>query len=128
MGLAVYGVPSLDLSKATKLEDVELWMGGPDVRWIIMALQSVKSTTLHQITIHSHPTTDLTGETVRREWQGLDRLLAQLWTSHSVRPQITYKAEEGVKDLGDHAPSLLPELTRRGLVPVNTLSPFELEI
>jgi hypothetical protein len=57
-----------------------------------MALQTVESKNLQQITIH-YPTI-LTGtieEAVHQaqEWQELDRLLVQFWTSRSIRPKIT---------------------------------------
>ena len=59
---------------------------------------------------------DLIGGTVRQEWEDLDRLLVQFWTACSIRPKFMYVAEEGEDDLRDLAPSLLPELTRRGAV------------
>ena len=108
------GEPPLDLSKATKLKDLSFRYPVSNVQRITMALQSVKSENLRQITIHPHDiSTDQIGEAKRREWQDLDRLLIQFWTSHSVRPKFAYKAENGFRDL---APSLLPELMRRGLV------------
>ena len=87
------------------------------IRWITVALQTVKSKNLRQITIHSPLTIpDPAGKVVRREWQDLDHLLVQFWTSNSIRSQVMYEPEEGRKDITDHASSLLPELTRRGLV------------
>ena len=55
-------------------------------------------------------------EAVRQEWQDLDRLLVQFWTSHSIRPRIAYEAESVGSALGALLPSLLPELTSRGVV------------
>jgi len=77
-----------------------------------VSLQTVGSKNLQQITIHPHPTA-LTGTEVRQEWQNLDHLLVRFWTSHSIRPRILYK---GGRETRDHASSMLPELTRRGLV------------
>jgi len=90
---------------------------GASVQWITTTLQTAESKTIRDITIypfHSFP------ETIRgavcQEWKDLDRVLVQFWTSHSIRPQVMYGASEGVKDMRDDIPSLLPELTRRGLV------------
>ena len=109
---------SLDLSKATKLKDLALRWRGPSPQRITMALQTIESKKLQHITIHLYNTTleDPVEEMDHREWQDLDHLLVQLWTSHSIRPQAAYEVVGGGKDLRDHAPSLLPELTRRGLV------------
>lgn len=52
----------------------------------------------------------------RRDWQDLDRLLVQIWASYSIRPWIMYETGKEGRDQKDHAPSLLPELTRRGFV------------
>jgi hypothetical protein len=82
-----------------------------------MALQTVQSEHLQQITIHPYTTfADLTEESARQEWQDLDRLLVQFWTLRSIRLQIKYEVGKGGNDLRAFAPSLLPELTRRGLV------------
>ena len=110
--------PLIDLSKATKLKDMEFrGRDSTSIRWITVALQTVKSKNLRQITIHSPLTIpDPAGEVARREWQDLDHLLVQFWTSNSIRSQVMYEPEEGRKDITDHASSLLPELTRRGLV------------
>ena len=80
-----------------------------------MSLQTVESENLRQITIHPYATT-LTGTAVHQEWQDLDRLLVQFCTSHSIRPRVMYGLDEGGREMRDHASSLLPELTRRGLV------------
>ena len=96
-----------------------------------MALQTIQSKNLQRITtspyaaltnlpdISTHPQLTfrtVVWETVRREWQDLDRPLVQLWTSHSVRPRITYEVGRIGNYLGAFLPSLLPVLTRRGLV------------
>jgi hypothetical protein len=82
-----------------------------------MALQSVKSENLRRITIHPFDIyIDQIGDTGRRQWHDLDRLLVQFWTSHSIRPTIVYEAMERRRDFGAIALSLLPELVGRGLV------------
>jgi len=80
-----------------------------------MALETVKSEYLRNITIN--PTTSGTIEGgVYQEWEELDQLLIQFWITHSVRPRLEYRVGKRGKYLRDCAPSLLPELTRRGLV------------
>ena len=82
-----------------------------------MALRTVRSRNLQQITIHLYTTSaNLITEAVRQEWQDLDRLLLQFWTSHSICPKITYEVDKRGDDLRASAPGLLPELTKRGLV------------
>ena len=109
----------LDLSKAKKLKDLAFRWRGLSVKWVAVTLQTVESKKLQQITIHPFEITrleNLAKEMVHREWHDLDRLLVQFWTSLSIRPQVVYEQAEGRKDLRDYSPSLLPELTRRGLV------------
>jgi hypothetical protein len=90
-----------------------------------MALQTVQSKNLQQITINPYGTfVNPIGATDPQEWQDLDRLLVRFWISHSIRPKIVYQAETGLNDL---APSLLPELMGRGavdLVEDNCVVPF----
>ena len=87
------------------------------------ALRTIKSKTLQYITIH--PATVLTIEDpVHQEWQDLDRLLVQFWALHPIRLQVTYGIKEGGIDLRDHIPTLLPELTRRGLVDLVAASDY----
>jgi hypothetical protein len=116
--VGMFGTPPLDLSEATKLKDLSLRFGGPNVQRITMALQTVRSKSLQRIAIRPLYITSesLGGETVRQEWQDLDRLLVRFWTSHSIRPKIVYGAGKGESGLRDLAPGLLPELTRRGVV------------
>jgi len=112
------GTPSLDLSDATKLKDVAFHCGR-STKWITTTVKTAKSENLQQITVNS-PTATLgqIEEAVYREWEDLDHLLVQLWTSRSIRPRVTYergKREDGMKDLPSR---LLPELTRRGVVEI----------
>ena len=109
--------PPLDLSKATKLEDVKFYSSGPNIRWIVMALKTVGAKSLRQISIHTvagfH---DPIEETVRQEWQDLDRLLVELWTSRSIRPSVVYTEGEEGDNLTELVVNLLPELASRGAV------------
>jgi len=112
-------VAVIDLSKATNLKDLTFLRKHPrsTVRWITAALQTVDSKSLQSIIIDldgGRPET--IGEGFREEWQDLDRLLVQFWTSHSISPQMMYTPWEGRKEPRDCVPSLLPELIRRGLV------------
>ena len=85
------------------------------VQWITEILQTVKSKNVQHIQISIY-TDDEISEAIRQEWQDLDRLLVHFWTSYLVRPRVVYLLREGEKDMRDHAQSLLPELTRRGLI------------
>ena len=114
-GIATPTTPFLDLSKATKLKDLKFRWGGMNVGWITMALKSVKSESLQHITVQP-VIADTIEKSVYREWQDLDRLLAQFWITHSIRPCIAYKGEDREKNLRHFAPRLLPKLTGGGLV------------
>ena len=109
---------SFDISTATKLKHLVFQCGRPNVQWVIETLQTVESKSLQRITVR--PDADTLAhhitEPARQRWHDLDRLLVQFWTSHSIRPIVTYEAGARRKDMRDHAPSLLPELTRRGIV------------
>jgi hypothetical protein len=106
--------PPLNLSKATKLEDLSLWCEGY-VRWVTMALQTVQSENLQRIIIRPSTTTGYgIGEAAHREWWDLDRLLVQFWVSRPTRPKIMYMAGKRENGFGDLARRLLPELTQRG--------------
>ena len=114
-----------DLSKAAKLKDLIFLGRISNIHWIVRALQTVESKNLQQITIRLHTATlrGLTEETDHLEWQDLDRLLVKFWTSHSIRPRFVYAPNSGGWDTRDRAPSLLPELTGRGLVDLVEYSP-----
>jgi len=107
---------SFDLSTAAKLRHLAVLCTRPGVRWVTEALGTVKSKNLQRITIClATDTMSTIPEPVRRQWHDLDRLLVQFWTSHSIRPKVSYEVVMG-GDMKDYAPRLLPELTRRGLV------------
>ena len=112
-------LPSFDLSKATKLRDLEfrLYKNPRDVQWVSTTIQTAKSQGLRQINIYSRFSSRTTyhlpvTETISRGWHDLDHLLVQLWTSRSIRPGFTPQnwKEEGREDLA----SLLPGVTGRG--------------
>ena len=75
-----------------------------------MAIESVKSKDLQRVTIKSrHFQAD------DREWQDLDRVLVQLWTSRSIRPTIIFSRKSEMEGLKQR---LLPELTKKEAVDV----------
>ena len=114
-----------DLSKATRLKHVTFARTRMRsiVQWIIMTLQTVKSENLQSITIcPDHNISATVGEADHQEWNGLNRVLVQFWSTHSIRQCIMYLAGRGEKDMRDCAPSLFPELARRGLVDMVELS------
>ena len=112
--------PPFDLSKVIKLKDVEFRWWRPDIQWINMSLQTIKSSNLRQITITIGSFVHPSREAVCQQWRDLDHLLVQLWTSRSILPKIMYgrSGSERGDNLRDIAPSLLPELTSRGAVSV----------
>ena len=90
----------------------------PNVQWVIAALRTVESKNLEQITVRPDADTFVRTikEPVHQQWHDLDQLLVQFWISHSIRPKVTYETGARRKDMRDCTQSLLPELTRRGLV------------
>ena len=108
---------SFNLSTATKLKDLTFQWARPGVQWITTALQTTESENLRRITLCPYDVSlDDPTEEVYREWLDLDRLLVRFWTSHSIRPRAVYEPDDEELDMGDYAPHLLPELTRRGLI------------
>ena len=102
----------LDLSKATKLKDLEFRWHEPNVQWISAAIQTIKFGNLRKITLQLIPTLpDLLEDKVRLEWRDLDHLLVQLWTTRSIRPVVTFGGRTG-----GLVPTLLPGLTSKGAV------------
>ena len=108
--------PPFDLSEAKKLKELEFQftLGTPSVEWIATTTRTAKSKDLRQIRIRSNlASIDSIEGTARREWQDLDHLLVELWTSHSIRPNVRFKTCWREGDPRDVAPSLLPELASR---------------
>jgi len=108
-------MPSIDLSKAAELTHV-VFRCGRSTQWVTATVKTAKSENLQQITVSSFAVglAQIEGA-VYREWEDLDRLLVQLWTSRSIRPRVRYKRGKGEDDR-DLASKLLPELTKRGVV------------
>ena len=93
-----------------KLKEVVFGSDGP-LRWINTAIETIRSKDLQRVTIKSwHILVDY------REWGDLDRLLTQLWTSHSIRPTILFSRRGEMIGL---VPKLLPELTKKAAVDVS---------
>jgi hypothetical protein len=109
----------LNLSKTTRLGELKFECTGLTVEWITTTLRSAQYTTLRKITIvvsDRSMVIDPVEEAIRREWQDLDHLLDQLWTSRSVCPEITYKERRVANGLGELVLSLLPKLAGKGAV------------
>jgi hypothetical protein len=94
------------------------------VEWIVTTLQTItpKHRDLRQITIkvstvassYIAPGISQTIEEVGcGQWLDLDRLLIQVWESHSIRPKIVSVAELCI---GDRVQSFLPEVKKRGIL------------
>ena len=108
-----------NLSKARKLKGVRFECTGLNVRWIAATLRTAKSTNFRNITIMVTSCVappNSVEEMVHREWQDLDHLLVQLWTSRLIRPKITYMERRVAKGLGKLVLSLLPNLAGKGVV------------
>ena len=104
-----------------------------DPHWIITTLQTITHDhrNLQRLSIivpealylsnlnHADPADIMyaVGEIIYQEWLMLDKLLTQLWESHSILPEILYDVPSSMD--GERASSLvgslLPELTRRGI-------------
>ena len=105
--------PPIDFSKATKLQDLEIKLHAPSVQWIIDTLLTIEN--LRRISIRSqHPFADPVVVAVHQEWRDLDRLLVRLWTSYSIRPEIS------LMNWGTYIVRiLLPELATMGVFDEN---------
>ena len=76
--------PAIDLSKVTKLKDLEFRCDEPNVLWITSTLRTTKSKNLRRITIRSRITLINTiGGTDRQEWRELDCRIVGLTFSSS---------------------------------------------
>jgi hypothetical protein len=124
------GSASFNLSKATKLKDIMFRLNWLRVQWVAAALKTIspEHRDLRQITIHIPYKSPITGadtdirqaigEADYVQWLNLDRLLVQLWESHSIRPKVAVPTEqaEGTESMRDHVGHLLPEITNRGII------------
>ena len=120
---------SIDFSKATTLRDAVFLPVSLSIEWVTLALQTItpKHRDLRQISIHvpyrrtfaSVPANvrQIIGEPVFGQWLALDRVLVQVWESHSICPKIMYIAPGKEKKVMDACMGyLLPEITKRGIV------------
>ena len=107
-----------DISAARKLKHLEFWCHRTPAQWITMALQTINSKELRQITVRakSYNFVSVIDEMIYREWGELDRLLVQFWSSHSIRPRVMWQPGVGRGDMEVCVSWLFPELTRGGLV------------
>ena len=111
----------LDLSEATKLREVAFRCTEPNVKWISQALHTARSGNLQRISLelprHRHAAIGAAvWETVHQEWAELDHLLVEFWVSHSLRPKVMYELGKWGEEMRVYVGSLLPELTRRGII------------
>jgi len=115
-------IPSLDLSKATNLKGVAFRPRYLGVQWITAALHTAETKNLQRISLvlplHAIPETDL------QEWLALDCLLVQIWTTHLLRPKVTYESETWRDYQADDMATLLPESVGRGIVDLVEHSDF----
>ena len=109
--------PPLDLSQVARLQDVEICFAQSSVQWIVTTLRTANTKHLRQITIFPSVSLNKVQEVDLRGWQSLDHLLVQLWTSHSIIPKIKTKYTKTPErvDVGEVAPTLFPELVKRGV-------------
>ena len=114
-------LPPFDLSMVTEVKGMEFRCHTIRIQWLTMSLRTVKPPNLRQITLTMDPFIVFfgpVGEEIHQEWQDLDHLLVQLWTSHSVLPIIRFETTGNGDHLLNLASGLLPELTSRGAVSV----------
>ena len=117
-------LPSLDLSKATKLKDIAFQTEQRSIEWVTTALQTItpQHQDLRQVLIHLPyyltfsglfaNIRQLVGEASYEKWLCLDRLLVQLWESHSIRPKVVSATAQKKESIG----VLFPEITERGII------------
>jgi len=127
--LAESGTASIDLSKARKLEGVALLSRTLTAQWVLTALRTITTNhrNLRQVSVRApclscrpdraDPVNvdDAIGKIGSRQWSEFDHLLAQLWKSLSIRPEVLYYTHPdgtGCRCVN----SLLPCATRRGIV------------
>ena len=124
------GTTPVDLSKAIRLKDVTFWIDSLGSERVTAALRTITPShrDLRQISIsaahisilieyRSDTEVRLAEERTLGQWLELDRVLAQLWESHSFPPKIVCGALlEKEKPVRDVMGRLLPEATRGGTV------------
>ena len=125
-----------DLSKSTKLKVVRLRSLG--VWQITLALRTVtrEHRDLQQILIDVPyrlsrillnrdvwggvgDDRQIIGDFLLKQWLDLDRDLVHLWESLSIRTNVIWTKGKRGGVAGNHIESLLPEMTKRGMVIVN---------
>ena len=103
----------IDLSKATKLKDIVFRWTSLSIKWVTTTLETItpQHQDLQRISIHvPHPW-------VHDQVKDLDRLLVQLWDSHSIRTSVTcFIAEHQKREMRGWAGYMFPELTKRGII------------
>ena len=112
---------ALDLSKATKLKDLEFGCRKPNVKWISAVLRAAQVKNLRSISlVLSRDSARITSiwELSHHGWVALDCLLVQLWTSYLLRPKLMYDSTGGGGDLGCDVARLLPDSTRGGIIDI----------
>ena len=86
--LRVDSSPSIDLSRTTKLRDVEFLCVEPSIQWITNTLRTAESKQIRRISIGL-----FRGGLMRlspQECSDLDPLLVHFWTSHSLRLKVMH--------------------------------------
>ena len=115
--------PIIDLSKATKLQDVVFRPRSLSVEWIATALQTTisKHRELQKITIgFPFYVTSINLDTIKRsviyrDWLDLDLLLVQFWETRSTGSKVVCVLWMGrEQDVRGYTECLLPEMTKRG--------------
>jgi hypothetical protein len=110
------GAPPIDLSKVTKLKNLSFRCGGSECPADHDGAPNCPVQNLQQITIRPRVHLCNQSRKLSSRVAGPRPRIVQFWNSHSIRPKITYEVDKRGNDLRAFAPSLLPELTRRGLV------------
>ena len=116
IGRDASGAPSsLDLSKATGLKNTDFCFHESKSQCASTTLRSAKSEQIDVHIIFTFPNS--VGEALCLEWQELDHLLVQPWTTRSTRPVLRYIKARG-NERKELLLKLLPGLTSRGIVTV----------
>ena len=94
---------------------MEFRFARPSVHWVVTTLRTANIKHLRRITVHWAVDAHSVQEVDRQEWQDLDDLLVQLWTSHSIVPKIVYTEVPELLCTAETVQVLLPELVSRGV-------------